>query len=51
MITKEEMRIFFKNHIKNIEDYPLPISKKDIAEIVNAEDQWWMNYDTSVPWD
>ncbi|KJV77759.1 Panacea domain-containing protein [Orientia tsutsugamushi] len=51
VITKEEMRIFFKNHIKNIEDYLLPISKKDTAEIVNAEDQWWMNYDTSVPWD
>ncbi|WP_371219570.1 Panacea domain-containing protein [Orientia tsutsugamushi] len=51
VITKEEMRIFFKNHIKNIEDYLLPVSKKDTAEIVNAEDQWWMNYDTSVPWD
>ncbi|KJV69984.1 hypothetical protein [Orientia tsutsugamushi] len=49
VITKEEMRIFFKNHIKNIEDYLLPISKKDTAEIVNAEDQWWMNYDSGVP--
>ncbi|SPM44504.1 Uncharacterised protein [Orientia tsutsugamushi] len=49
VITKEEMREFFKNHIKNIEDYLLPVSKKDTAEIVNAEDQWWMNYDSGVP--
>ncbi|KJW07325.1 Panacea domain-containing protein [Orientia tsutsugamushi] len=30
------------------EDYLLPVSKKDTAEIVNAEDQWWMNYDSGV---
>ncbi|SPR15624.1 Uncharacterised protein [Orientia tsutsugamushi] len=51
VITKEEMRKFFKNHIKNIEDYLLPVSKKDTAEIANAEDQWWMNYDSGIPWD
>ncbi|WP_371218391.1 hypothetical protein ACA350_07490 [Orientia tsutsugamushi] len=48
VITKEEMRIFFKNHIKNIEDYLLSVSKKDTAEIANAEDQWLMNYDSGV---
>ncbi|MDR0330064.1 MAG: hypothetical protein LBH99_05385 [Rickettsia sp.] len=41
---------FFKTDvIKDIKDYLLSISKKDIVQIENAEDQWWMNYDSGVP--
>ncbi|WP_250311724.1 Panacea domain-containing protein [Rickettsia endosymbiont of Oedothorax gibbosus] len=50
IITKEEMHKFFQTDvIKDIKDYLLSISKEDIAQIENAEDQWWMNYDSIVP--
>ena len=50
IITKEEMCKFFKTDvIKNIKDYLLSISKENIVQIKNAEDQWWMNYDSGVP--
>lgn len=49
-ITKEKIQEFFKaNIINNIKDYILSITKEDIAQIENAEDGWWMNYDSGVP--
>lgn len=48
-ITKEKIQEFFKaNIINNIKDYILSITKEDIAQIENAEDGWWMNYDSGV---
>lgn len=49
-ITKEKIQEFFKANIVNdIKDYILLITEDDIQQIENAEDQWWMNYDSGVP--
>ncbi|WP_419234568.1 Panacea domain-containing protein [Rickettsia endosymbiont of Nabis limbatus] len=49
-ITKEQIQEFFKaNIINDIKDYLLSTTKADIAQIENAEDGWWMNYDSGVP--
>lgn len=49
-MTKEKIQDFFKvNIINNIKDYILLINKEDLEQIENAEDQWWMNYDSGVP--
>ncbi|MCX4079744.1 DUF4065 domain-containing protein [Rickettsia hoogstraalii] len=49
-ITKEQIQEFFKaNIINDIKDYLLSTTKEDIAQIENAEDGWWMNYDSGVP--
>ncbi|WP_395476457.1 Panacea domain-containing protein [Rickettsia endosymbiont of Pantilius tunicatus] len=49
-MTKEKIQEFFKvNIINNIRDYILLINKEDLEQIENAEDQWWMNYDSGVP--
>ncbi|WP_410955896.1 hypothetical protein [Rickettsia koreansis] len=50
LITKEKIQEFFKaNIINDIKDYILSITKEDIAQIENAEDVWWMNYDSGIP--
>ncbi|XVN40742.1 MAG: DUF4065 domain-containing protein [Rickettsia endosymbiont of Argas persicus] len=49
-ITKEKIQEFFKaNIINDIKDYILSTTKEDIAQIENAEDGWWMNYDSGIP--
>ncbi|WP_236682657.1 hypothetical protein [Rickettsia felis] len=49
-ITKEKIQEFFKANIVNdIKDYILLITEDDIQQMENAEDQWWMNYDSGVP--
>ncbi|KJV77076.1 putative phage-associated protein [Rickettsia hoogstraalii str. RCCE3] len=49
-ITKEKIKEFFKaNIINDIKDYILSTTKADIAQIENAEDGWWMNYDSGIP--
>jgi|GEM_PF-483213 len=53
-ITKQEMHKFFQNFFVDIryidtkQNFLSPTSK-DLEEIENAEDQWWMNYDSGVP--
>ncbi|WP_341792630.1 Panacea domain-containing protein [Rickettsia endosymbiont of Ceutorhynchus obstrictus] len=50
-ITKQEMHKFFQKFFTDTytKDNFLLLLPKDIEEIENAEDQWWMNYDSGVP--
>ncbi|KJV62604.1 hypothetical protein [Rickettsia amblyommatis] len=49
VITKEAMRKFFKNQIKDIQNYLLLASKEEIVQIKNAEYRWLMHYDSGIP--
>jgi uncharacterized phage-associated protein len=51
MISKKSIKEFFKKLIQEgkIQDYSLLISAKDKDDIIDAEDKWWMNYDSGVP--
>ncbi len=46
IITQEKMEGFFKSII---DPNFLLIQQEDKNQIINAEDQWWMNYDSGVP--
>jgi uncharacterized phage-associated protein len=46
VIEQEKIKIFFEKVIP--EDFLL-ISKEDALKIEDAEDQWWMNYDSGIP--
>lgn len=48
IIEKDKIQKFFESEVKELDDF-LSITKEDIVNIENAEDQWWMNYDCGVP--
>ncbi|MCC8369490.1 MAG: DUF4065 domain-containing protein [Rickettsia endosymbiont of Oxypoda opaca] len=51
-ITKQEMQNFFQKFFTDTEDAKHNFSfltPKDMEEIENAEDRWWMSYDSGVP--
>ncbi len=51
IIIKDKIKYFFKKLKQEgeIKDNFLSISAKDKDAIINAEDKWWMNYDSGVP--
>jgi hypothetical protein len=46
IIYPDTMKDFFRTFI---DDKFLLISAEDSQKIVNAEDEWWMNYNSGVP--
>jgi hypothetical protein len=46
VMSQHKMQKFFKIIV---EPNFLSISKEDSQSIINAEDEWWMNYDSGVP--